>query len=979
MSEGKAGNHHHHIPVATYRLQFNEDFTFRQAASILDYLNDLGISDCYASPLLTARPGSRHGYDVIDHSRLNPELGGGEGFEDFASGLRPRRLGLIMDVVPNHMCIAGSGNRWWNDVLENGPSSPYAGYFDIDWEPPKPDLKETVLLPVLGDQYGRVIENREIAVRYRDGAFFADYYDTRLPIAPRTYLHILEPLSESLRLQRGEEDEFVRELESIMTALRHLPGRDETDPEKIRERQREKEIIKSRLHRLIENCVEAGPALEHQLIEINGIKDDPSSFDRLVRLLDDQAYRLSYWRVASDEINYRRFFDINELAAIRVEQPEVFETVHELILKLAGEGIVTGLRIDHVDGLYDPLRYLTDLQAATIGVPQPAGGGTSASIAVRARRPLYVVVEKILSHGETMRSEWPVRGTTGYGFLNLLNGVFVETTNESGILQIYERITGNLDRFEDIAYQCKKLILRVAMSSELHVLARRLDRVSERSRYTRDFTLNSLQYALGEVIACFPVYRSYTRRQDAGVSHEDRLHTLKAISEAKRRNPAISPSIFDFIESLLLLSEIETFSESDREERLDFIMRFQQLTSPVMAKGVEDTAFYRFYPLSSLNEVGGEPGRFGVSLDDFHRHNFRRLVERPHSMSTTSTHDTKRGEDVRARINSLSEVPGKWYRAIRTWRALNQNVKPRIGDAAVPDANEEYLLYQTLIGTWPLTPLNRTTRPEYIGRIRDYLIKAMREAKVHTSWINPNEAYERAAEEFIEGILTPGPSNRFLRTFLKFQAMIARSGIYNSLAQTLIKITAPGVPDIYQGTELWAFDLVDPDNRRPVDYPQRIETLSALQRRAKNDPAELLKELIAHPQDGAIKLHLLNRSLHFRRHNRELFTEGDYLPMEARGEKEYHVIGFSRRQNGKTAIVLAGRFFTRLGDLRQPPAGREVWGDTHLPLDGYALRGRFRDVLSGKSFESVKIDGRDALPLGEVFGILPMALLEPEG
>jgi len=968
-----------HLPSATYRLQLNSQFTFRQAAGLVEYLRELGVSDCYASPLLAARPGSPHGYDVIDHSAFNPELGSEAEFVEFARRLRRLGIGLIMDVVPNHMCIAGSNNQWWNDVLENGPSSPYAQFFDIDWRPPKPDLIGKILLPMLGDQYGRVLENQEITITCRQGAFFANYYETSLPLAPRSYTQILEPMLPEMEAEFGERHPHVLELESIITALGHLPRRDETAPESIRERQREKEIIKRRLDLLLTECDGARGALDNSLSDLNGTKGVSESFDRLERLLADQAYRLSFWRVAADEINYRRFFDINELAAIRVEDPQVFAAVHELILRLIEQGSVTGLRIDHVDGLFDPAQYLDDLQAACLQAwtrSATTDGNLPSYRLADSGKPFYIVVEKILSHGELMRPHWPSHGTTGYGFLNQLNGVFVERDNEAGMRRLYERFTGEAPNFADLIYECKKLILRVAMSSELHVLARRLDRISEQRRFSRDFTLNSLQYALGEVIACFPVYRSYTRRRQVEVCQEDRRHILRAISEAKRRNPATSPSIFNFIGNLLLLEEPAGLTEAQRDARRDFILRFQQLTGPVMAKGVEDTAFYRYYPLASLNEVGGEPQRFGITVEEFHNLNEQRMVERPHGLSATSTHDTKRGEDVRARINVLSEIPAKWYRAICRWKEINHDSKARIEEEEVPDANDEYLLYQTLIGAWPLDPMDSVTYAEFVHRIQEYLIKAMREAKVHTSWINPNEDYERATREFIEAILKLETSNRFLRSFAEFHAPIARAGMYNSLAQTLLKGAAPGVPDFYQGTELWDFNLVDPDNRRPVDYERRSELLASLPLNDDGDLTTLVERLAANPQDGRIKLYLTGRALRFRRTRQDLFAEGDYLPLAARGQKENHVIAFARASGDRAAVIVTGRFFTRLGDAGQPPTGSAAWGDTVVALGYESAAGWYQDVFTGHRIRAERNSAGVELPLAQVFAHLPVALLE---
>ncbi|MEK7834502.1 MAG: malto-oligosyltrehalose synthase, partial [Acidobacteriota bacterium] len=685
------------IPSATYRLQFNREFTFKQAAALVDYLHNLGISDCYASPLLLARPGSQHGYDVTDHSKLNPEIGTEEEFVVFAQRLRQRGMGLMMDVVPNHMCIAGGGNRWWNDILENGPGSPFADFFDIDWHPPKSDLANKVLLPVLGEQYGRVLENQEIRIAYYRGAFFAQYYEMRLPIAPRTYTQILELVLPRVKAQLGETHADVLELESIITALSHLPSRTAIHPAKVKERRREKEIIKRRLASLATASETVRKAIKETLNDLNGVKGETHSFDRLEALLADQAFRLCHWRVAADEINYRRFFDINELAAIRVEDSTVFAAVHDLILRLIKQGLVTGLRIDHVDGLSDPSRYLYDSQSANLVAQARARGEAETGKARRTFlmrqppeltaeltdyvvKPCYLIVEKILCHNEVLRADWPVHGTTGYEFLNLLNGVFVDTSKASAFRRLYERFTGDAVKFDDLIYECKKLILRVAMSSELHVLARRLDRISEQHRYSRDFTLNSLQYALAELIACFPVYRSYINDGQTPVSAEDRGYVLSAIRASKRRNPATSPSLFDFIGSILLLDDPDDLNEAERTMRRDFVSRFQQLTGPVMAKGMEDTAFYRSYPLASLNEVGGDPERFGASLESFHFHNQRRARQWPNSLSATSTHDTKRSEDVRARINVLSEIPARWYRSVLRWQNLNREKKTQLDE-----------------------------------------------------------------------------------------------------------------------------------------------------------------------------------------------------------------------------------------------------------------------------------------------------------
>ena len=944
------------IPAATYRLQFNHAFTFADAAGIVDYLDALGVSDCYASPFLQARAGSMHGYDVTDPTRLNPEVGSPAEFVDFAGRLRARGMGLVVDVVPNHMCIADPANRWWQDVLENGPGSPFAGYFDIDWQPPKAHLADKVLLPVLGDQYGRVLENGEIQIRYADGAFTVHYYDARFPLAPRTFAAILDPALAIVKQHYAEEAPVVVELESIITAIRHLPLRSETDRARVRERQREKEVAKRRLATLVSANPDVGTAIESALAELNGTPGVPESFDRLEGLLADQAYRLSYWRVASDEINYRRFFDVNELAAIRVERRRVFTAVHTLVRRLVEQGWVTGLRIDHVDGLFDPLGYLRSLQrhVASAGAdtpPAPLAG--------------YVVVEKILEDGERLPSEWPVHGTTGYEFLRLADGIFVERAHAGAFQALYRRLTGRDERFDDVLVTAKKLIMLISMASELHVLAWQLDRISEQHRWSRDFTRESLRFGLREIIACFPVYRSYVRRHSTEVASEDRGHIEHAVRDAKRRNPTTDPSLFDFIGDVLLLRDPHGITDAQRGQRRRFVMRLQQLTGPVMAKGLEDTAFYRWFPLASLNEVGGDPRVFGVDVESFHRANAERRAAWPHALSATATHDTKRGEDVRARLHALSEIPDQWEAAVSRWRALNADKRIDAEGLTVPDGNEEYLLYQTLIGVWPFAIASADEERDLRDRVVAYMRKALKEAKLHTSWINPHQEYEQAVERFIDAILVAGD---FRADFETVQRRIARAGVYTGLSRTLIKITAPGVPDFYQGTELWDLSLVDPDNRRPVDFVSRRAMLEDLDRRAAEDPAALARTLVASPADGAIKLYVTSRALRFRRERPALFQKGDYVPLLATGARARHVVAFGRTLADETAITVASRFFLAGSDAGDAaPVGGEFWRDTRLRVPA----GRYRDLFTGRA---VTVE-RDELSLGDALVELPVAVL----
>ncbi|HEX7899252.1 MAG TPA: malto-oligosyltrehalose synthase [Planctomycetota bacterium] len=929
-------------PGATYRLQLNAGFPLDRVGGLLDYFRDLGVSHLYLSPVTRARAGSAHGYDVVDPGVFNPEIGTEEALVKVAAALRERGMGILLDVVPNHMCVGDPANTWWLDVLENGPSSPYAPFFDVDWDPPKSDLKDKVLLPVLGDQYGKVIESQEIQVLFEGGAFWVKVYGTPLPLGPRTWGHLLLPALGRLVGLFGDGHADLTEFESILTALRNLPTRAETAPDKVRERQREKEVIKQRLAALAARSEPVNAAILASVTDLNGVKGAPRSFDRLEALLAEQGFRLSHWRVASDEINYRRFFDINELAAVRVEEPRVFDALHGLVRRLVEAGAVDGLRVDHVDGLFDPLGYLEALRRL----------GESAG------RRLYLVVEKILTRDERLAKDWPVEGTTGYGFLNLLNGLFIDTTAAGAFRRRTRKLTEREEKPEDVLYEARKLILLVSMSGELTMLARRLDRLSEQHRYSRDFTLNSLQQALAEVMACFPVYRTYTRPGTAAVSASDRRHVAHAIKEAKRRNPAVSPSVFDFIAGILLLEPFDGLSPADVDARRDWVLRFQQMTSPVMAKGLEDTAFYRHVELASINEVGGDLTRFGTTLEEFHLRGRERAELRPHALSATATHDTKRGEDTRARLDVLSEMPDAWFAALERWREKNAKARGESDGEPAPDAAEELFLYQTLLGTWPGTP-----DAAYGERLRAYVVKALREAKLHSSWVSPVKAYEDLVTGFLDKILADAS---FVEDLAAFAAPVIRSGALNSLAQTLIKIASPGVPDFYQGTELWDLSLVDPDNRRPVDFETRVRALREL---ASASPADLL----ANAEDGRIKLWVTSRALDLRRRRPAPFRSGDYEGLSALGPKLRRVVAFSRRSGDEAVVALTGRFFSGL--LAEAPwaAGAAVWGGTRVTLPE-ALRGRrWRDVLSGRELA----DSSEGLDLGQVFETLPLALLEP--
>ncbi len=997
------------LPVSTYRLQFNCQFTFSQAREIVPYLHNLGITDCYSSPYFLARPKSLHGYDVLNPNQLNPEIGTEDEYRAFTAELEKYGMGQILDIVPNHMSISGNENLWWLDVLENGPSSPYASFFDIG--PVKKEQQDKVLLPILGDQFGRVLESRDLRLAWEHGAFVVYYFEQRLPLDPVSYNRILKCRPDVLENSIGKDHPDFQELLSIQTALQHLPPYTERNEEKILERQREKEIVKRRLWNLYENSPEIRSFIDENVRLFNGEKGNPRSFDALDSLLSDQPYRLSHWRVATEEINYRRFFNINELAAIRMEDPRVFHETHRLIFRLVREKKVTGLRVDHPDGLYNPVEYFYRLQKCCFAQfclhfldkeTKNAQEKKDAEEPDRAlheelenlydqelarnpgsplRAPFFIVGEKILIKNERIPETWPIFGTIGYVFLNLANGVLIDAENGKLFDAIYTRFIGGTVNFQQLVYEKKKLIMLTAMAGEINILGHYLNRLSEKDRNTRDFTLNSLTTAILEVISCFPVYRTYIN--DWGVPERDRKYIEQAVSRAKRKNPALSSTIFDFLENILLLRYPKFFRETDKTEWLDFVMKFQQLTGPVMAKGMEDTVFYIYNRLISLNEVGGYPEKFGHSLEVFHGQNLERRKSWPHSLNASSTHDTKRSEDVRARINVLSEIPLEWKKNILRWTRMNRKKKTATEGQWLPDRNDEYHLYQTLIGTWPLHKGPGAVPDEsFTKRIKDYMLKALREAKINTSWINPNTRYEEAMLAFIDGLLS---NSDFIEDFGALAEKVSFWGMFNSLSQTLLKITAPGIPDFYQGTEIWNFSLVDPDNRGPVDYGRCREMLRNLcARMEENGPAlaGLARELVREWRDGAVKLYLTFRALHYRRENAALFQEGEYLSLETAGARPDQICAFARRKGEACAVIVVPRFMTRClpegeGSADSPDIWRNIWQDTWIVLPAKNGGKEFGNLFTGETVTVKEHEGKKALPAGEIFASFPAALLDP--
>jgi (1->4)-alpha-D-glucan 1-alpha-D-glucosylmutase len=952
------------IPLSTYRLQFNRNFTFAQATEIVHYLAALGISHCYASPYLRARPGSTHGYDIIDHQHLNPEIGTPEEYDRFVATLHQYGMGQILDIVPNHMGVMGSDNAWWLDVLENGEASVYADFFDIDWEPLKDELQGKVLVPVLADQYGVILDRGELKLTFdqEKGEFSIFYFQHRFPVNPRGYPSVLIPAAEQMQQHVAATDENLLELQSLISAFGHLPGREDAAPEQRQERVRDKEINKKRLAALCARSHQVAALVEGAVSKINGVAGESPSFDSLHELIKAQAFRLAYWRVAADDINYRRFFDVNDLAAIRQENEAVFIETHKFILQLLNEGKINGLRIDHPDGLYNPIEYFQRLQS-----------GAKVDGATNTDHNVYVVAEKILSGDEQLSQQWPIHGTTGYDFANLVNGLFVDPAAEQQLTQIYHSFIGDHLDFKELVYQSKKLVMDRSLNSELNVLANHLSRIALADRHTCDFTVKSLRDALTEIVACFPVYRTYVAGPE--VSETDKKYIADAIECAKAKSTSADSSVYDFIRAVLLTRQAEGHPQFYQSSVIHFAMRFQQYSSAVMAKGFEDTSLYRYHRLTSLNDVGGDPLRFGVSPSQFHHEMQRRIESWPHSMVATSTHDSKRSEDVRARINVLSEIPSMWSEHVARWREINKQHKhPSAAESPTP--NDEYLFYQTLVGVWPLDSDNLPDG--FSPRITEYMLKAMREAKEITSWANPNQEYETAAAEFVKAALE---NKSFLDDFIPFQRKVSYFGMLNSLSQTLIKLTAPGIPDIYQGNELWEFNLVDPDNRRLVDYGRRQHRIEEIRTCTGFSGEQLLsyaRELSQSMQDGRIKMYVTWKALSIRNETTAAFRDGDYTALKAHGAHSDHVLAFTRTISEKRFVVIVPRLCARLvgGDIRLP-LGQEVWHDTAVQLPKWG-NNVFHNVFTGEDVRPTESDSGSELRIASALNAFPVALLKME-
>jgi (1->4)-alpha-D-glucan 1-alpha-D-glucosylmutase len=895
-------------------------------------------------------------------------------------------LAVLADIVPNHMAIDPAANVWWRDVLEHGRASAFAGFFDIDWAPVKDELAGKVLLPILARQYGQALEGGELQLDIDEGALVLRHGGTSLPVDPRTAVEVLALDLDATPRPAGDPD--LVELQSILASLANLPAGVDGDPEPVTARRRESDLARRRLAQLSARSAWVRAHLARALAAFNGRPGEPRSFDRLHALLEAQAYRLAYWRTSAHEINYRRFFDIDELAALRIEDPRVFDATHGLVRSLVAAGVVTGLRVDHPDGLALPAEYFDRLQA----LAPPREGAD-------ARCPLYVVVEKILTPGQQLPADWRVHGTTGYEFMNAVTGLFVPARHVRALRRLYGQFTGRRERFVDVAYLAKKLVMDTSLASELNVLAHALNRLSERNRRSRDFTLNSLRRALREFVACLSVYRTYITANGCSAADEDRI--FAALGDARRRNPALEATTFDFLAAVLLdelttpagrtrpdsLTPYAPVDAEDRRARLAFTLKLQQYTGPVHAKGIEDTAFYRYNLLLSLNEVGGEPSHPGISPEDFHAQNARRLAHWPLEMTATATHDTKLGEDVRARISALAAMPERWRAAVGRCARINARHRTRVGGEWAPDRNDEYRFYQVLAGAWPADDAARrdplAAAAALAPRLSAYLLKSAKEAKIHTSWINDSEAYDAALRRFVRQTLEGSTAGTFIRTLLPFVEMVARAGMINSLAQLVLKIGSPGVPDFYQGTELWDLHLVDPDNRGLVDYAARVDALNALEpllaavQAGAGDRRASVRELLRAWPDGRIKLFVTAAGLRARRHHSEVLLRGAYLPIASEPHGSASVVAFGRELDGTRLLVAVSRLTAELPTAEDALPIGDAWAGHRLPLPSGWRHTAMTDVLTGSTMlPRADADGPDgSLDTADVFGALPVALL----
>ena len=924
------------IPTATYRIQFHSEFKFENAKKIISYLVDLGITDIYASPIFKARAGSTHGYDVVDPTQINPELGTPEDFEALVKEIKKYDMGWVQDIVPNHMAY-DSQNAWLMDVLENGPDSESFDFFDIEWDRAYEDMKGRVLAPMLGNFYGDCLENGEIQLKYDDTGLSVNYYSLKLPVRVESYAKfITQNLGQLARVLGRRHPDFIKLL-GILYLIKSAPG--ET---KGKERYDQIAFVKGLLWELYTENPDVKEFIDSNIKFFNGEAGNPESFNPLDSLLNEQFYRLAFWKVGAEEINYRRFFTVNELISVKIQEIKIFHKAHDLVSQLIEQGKVTGLRIDHIDGLYDPTEYLKRLRAK-VG-------------------DAYITVEKILEFKEKLPECWAIQGTSGYDFLNYVNGIFCQRESEKELTDLYVKFTGFNSSYEEQFIEKKNLIVEKNLAGDVDNLTQILRKIAGQSRRSSDFTINGLKRALAEVLRVFPVYRTYVNGD--GLSEQDRGYIEEAIAQAKERIPLLVNEL-NYIEKLLLLQWEESLTEEQKGDRLHFVMRMQQLSGPLMAKGIEDTLFYVYNRHLALNEVGGNPGKFGITVEDFHEFNQHQNVAWPHKMNATATHDTKRGEDVRARLQVLSEIPEEWEVQVKNWSVMNLSKKSYVRGKAVPVPNDEYFFYQSLLGAYPF---DESENESFLQRVKDYILKSIREAKLHTAWLRPDSDYEQGFLAFVDRVLERSDSNQFMKEFLSFQKRVANYGIFNSLSQTMLKYTCPGVPDTYQGTELWDLSMVDPDNRRPVNYEQRIGFLNEIKDKAQTDILNLLDELLSSKEDGRIKLFLTHKVLQARKENLAVFEKGDYQPLDVVGKYRDCVVAFARSFGDKMAIAVCSRFFTNLVQPGELPLG-EVWADTKL-LMPQGVQYTWRDAIANQT-----ISGDDRVAIAQILQHFPVALL----
>jgi (1->4)-alpha-D-glucan 1-alpha-D-glucosylmutase len=955
------------VPLSTYRVQFNSNFRFADAEKLVPYLHDLGITHLYASPILQARGGSEHGYDVADPTHLSADLGTETDFERLSSQLKRHSMGLLLDIVPNHM-TSSVENPWWRDVLEFGENSSYASYFDIDWQASGSKFpvvqRGRIVLPVLSDFYDSLLKQQKLALRISSEGFQIEAEGNRFPVNPETWPMILEPLIDSLQLLPSAHPDDTSRIQRILASVQS------TSAQANRQRSR------SELWQLYESNPAFRSTLDQTLAGFNGDKSDPNSFERLHQLISAQHYRLAYWRNASEEINYRRFFGLNELVALRIELPETFRAVHRLIFEMVSKGQIDALRVDHVDGLRDPAAYLAELQKVDV----PQGEDDSGALKI------YTIVEKITSGRESIPAEWATAGTTGYDYLNAVNTLFVDAAGSRILEEGYREFTGIRSSFGETWNVRKKQVMDAMFASDVRRLDWRLAHLAALDRLGADIPMRELVRGLKEITAGLAIYRTYFR--DLQLESRDRHHLEKAFQNARERTPesAVSSAAFKFLQSVFLLRPTVDLHQH-KAQWLDFLESWQQFTGAVMGKGLEDTAFFVHHGLISLNEVGTNPLRkeiaFGVNA--FHRYNQRVSTEHPFTMNATSTHDTKWSEDVRARINVLSEMPAEWKARLGRWTQWNQNKRSTVDDRVAPSPNEEILLYQSMLGIWPPEGVPaEAQRGELCNRLQQFILKAAREAKTHSSWVSPNEAHENALKRFVCSVLDAKSENLFLIDFSEFVERIAPTGACNAFAQVLLKITSPGIPDLFQGNELWNLRLTDPDNRNAVDFNQRAELLSGLPLNpVSDDPAgdnpagdaSVLPAALLHNwKDGRLKLYLTRAALNFRRRHRNLFLHGEYLPLDVAGAQRNHICAFARRFQDQLAVIVASRLTFHLSRDDSFPMGQTTWGTTTITLPASAPP-EFRNIFTGDPVVASRAGRKKTLGAASVFSTLPFALL----